>query len=169
MSTGAWEARRIYRSGQRFRLPALGPLFRTLALERSFAYLGMLTRSGVDLTRAIQVTAEALADPVVSARWQAVIGRLERGAALAEALRAEPLISPAAAQLVAIGEEAGQLDRQFDKLHRLLRATAERQLRWPVALVGPAMLGVSAAFILLVFFGLFLPMYANMSSLQLAR
>lgn len=160
--------RRAFHSEQRFRIPLVGPFLRTLALERLFGYMTLLTKSGVHLMRALEVTAEAIADPVVAARCRSIVLRLQHGMPMAEAARLEPLISPIAVQLIAVGEEAGLLDRQFEKLHRLMKRTIERQLRMLVAMVGPTMLLVCAGFILLLFFGLFLPMYENISSLQLS-
>lgn len=168
IAAGAVAFQRVVQSDRRFRIPLLGPFFRTLALERLFGYLTLLTTSGVHLIRALEVTAEAIADPIVAARCRSIVLRLQHGLPLAEAMRLEPLISPIALQLMTVGEEAGRLDRQFEKLHRLMTQTIERQLRMLVAMVGPTMLMMSAGFILLLFFGLFLPTYQNISSLHLS-
>jgi type IV pilus assembly protein PilC len=166
---GAWLLRRLYRTPYRFRMPVFGGLFRAMALERSFGHLGMLVRSGVDLTRAITVTADSLADPVVASRWHEVLKRLRRGATLAAALAADPILGGRTSPLIAVGEEAGILDRQLEKIDKLMRTTVERQLRFLVSLVGPVTLGLAAGFILMVFFGLFLPIYSNMSALTLQQ
>ncbi|MGQ0720893.1 MAG: type II secretion system F family protein [Candidatus Eiseniibacteriota bacterium] len=166
---GMYLLRGLFRSSARFTLPVLGPFFRTLALERLFGYLGLLVRSGVHLIRALDVTALAVQDPVLSGRCQAIVRRLQHGMPLAEAMRAEPLIPPIAVQLIAVGEQAGMLDKQFTKMHTLMKLRIEKQIKALVAMVGPTMLIVSAGFILLLFFGLFLPMYENMSSQQLLK
>jgi type II secretory pathway component PulF len=129
----------------------------------------MLVRSGVDLTRAITVTADSLADPVVASRWHEVLKRLRRGATLAAALAADPILGGRTSPLIAVGEEAGILDRQLEKIDKLMRTTVERQLRFLVSLVGPVTLGLAAGFVLMVFFGLFLPIYSNMSALTLQQ
>jgi type IV pilus assembly protein PilC len=95
--------------------------------------------------------------------------RLQHGMPLADAMRLEPLIPSIAIQLITVGEEAALLDRQFDKLHRLMKSNIERHLRLLVGMVGPVMLALSAGFILLLFFGMFLPMYQNISALSLPR
>jgi type II secretory pathway component PulF len=161
--------RRVYRSPRRFSMPVLGPFFQRLALERLFGYLSLLLRSGVHLIRAFEVAADALADPVVASRCRSIMLRLQHGMPLADAMRLEPLIPSIAIQLITVGEEAALLDRQFDKLHRLMKSNIERHLRLLVGMVGPVMLALSAGFILLLFFGMFLPMYQNISALSLPR
>jgi general secretion pathway protein F len=145
-------------------LPVVGPVLRATVMARFWGHLGVLARAGVHLTDALGVAGSASGNPAAQALAGRAVTRLRQGSTLADAVGAEPLVSRLAAQLVAIGEASGALDRQCDRLHRLHQAEFEQTVRRLTGLLGPAMLVLVAGLILVFFFGFLLPIYEGLGA-----
>lgn len=121
-----WASRR-YRStpsGRRrvdtwlLRAPGLGPLIRQAALARAARTMSVLANSGVPLLAGLNITAatvgnEALADVFIESG-----NAVEAGRPLSEALVRSSQIPPLFGQMIAVGEESGDLSE-------MLRAVAD--------------------------------------------
>jgi type IV pilus assembly protein PilC len=104
---------RFLRDRMVLRTPALGDLVQTAVLERFCRILSSMTSSGVPLTEALQVTAQATSNVVyrngISDARQAMI----RGEGLAAPLGQTGLFPAAARQMLRVGEDTGTMDEQL--------------------------------------------------------
>lgn len=160
----AWRA--VRQDDLQFRIPLIGPTLQAAAAARLWGQLGILLGAGVHLAQALDVLAEATPNPAVKAMIGRVGERLRHGLSFAEALDGEALGTEVARQLIGVGEQTGRLERQCERLSRLALGTLERAMRRVTSLVGPALLGVVAVAILLFFFGIMLPIYQSLGTVQ---
>lgn len=110
------------------RLPGFGRLVRRQHELRGFAALGLLLRSGLPASRALELAATASAGWPAAAVRQAVASMV-RGASLTDALTKQNLCSDAGDRnLIAGGEAAGKLDDTLEHLARLRQAELDLQL-----------------------------------------
>ena len=120
------------------------PLIRTLRRESGaarFARLtGTLLEGGAPLLAALHDATVSLDDALARAAAERVSIAVRDGASLSSAIAAEPVMPAVLAQLVAVGEESGQLGNFLLKAAQLFEDRTERSLQRLVALAEPAMI-----------------------------
>jgi len=122
------------------RVPVLGALRRQLLAARTARLTGTLIGGGAPLLAALDDAAESLADPLVRDETLRVRARVREGVALHRALAEGGLFPALLPQLVAVGEESGDLATFLLKAADLFDERAERTLARLVALLEPAMI-----------------------------
>ena len=120
------------------------PLIRTLRRENSAAQFARLTgtllEGGAPLLAALHDATVSLDDALARAAAERVSIAVRDGASLSSAIAAEPVMPAVLAQLVAVGEESGQLGNFLLKAAQLFEDRTERSLQRLVALAEPAMI-----------------------------
>lgn len=132
------------------------PGIRTLrryALAGRFARLvGVLLGGGAPLLPALDDTVESIGDPVARDDVMRIRTRVREGGSLRAALAESPLFPPMLAQLVGVGEEAGQLQTFLMKSADIFEERTERATQRLATLAEPAMIvifGCMVAFVAL--------------------
>ncbi len=97
------------------RLPILGNLFHLISLERFCRVLAALSKAGVPLPEAIQMSADSTNNSVFQAKMIDVRDTLVRGGGLAAPIVESGIFPVAARQMIRVGERTGSLSRQLSK------------------------------------------------------
>ncbi|MDQ8165659.1 MAG: type II secretion system F family protein [Gemmatimonadota bacterium] len=147
------------------------PLVRTLrqyALSARFArLLGVLLAGGAPLLPAIDDTMESVGDPVAKDEIARIRALVREGSSMRAALSTSTLFSPLLAQLVGVGEEAGQLRTFLIKSADIFEERTERATQRLAALAEPAMIVVFGAIVAFVALSLLQAIYGiNASSFR---
>jgi type IV pilus assembly protein PilC len=132
------------------RLPVVGDLSRTAILERICRILASMLRAGVDLPRAMAVTAESANNTRYKLALEAVRADVMEGQGLSGPLAATKLFPGAARQMIRIGEETGTLDQQLEVAAEYYDRELESKLERATALFEPAIIivmGVVVGFV----------------------
>ncbi len=95
------------------KMPVVGPLVQTSIIERVCRVLASLVTAGVDLPRAMAVTAESSSNVVYRDGLNHIREEMMEGKGLAEPLMQTGLFPAAARQMFRVGEETGTLDEQL--------------------------------------------------------
>lgn len=112
----------------------------------------MLLGGGAPLLAALEDVAASVPDPLAKEEAARIRARVREGASLRQAIAEGTLFPPLLAQLVAVGEEAGQTEAFLSKAGELFEERTERTLQRLVTLLEPAMIigfGVVVAFVAL--------------------
>ena len=140
--------------------PGLGRVAARFAVVRFCRMLGTLLGAGVPLVSALRVAREAIGYQTLSDAVNRAIDEVQRGAALSRSLAACPqLFTAAIAEMVAVAEESGRLDKELVRLAGTYEVELDRQLRMLVALAEPALLFLMAAVIGTIVVGMLLPVF----------
>ncbi len=138
------------------RLMLTVPGVRTLrqyALAARFSrLLGVLLGGGAPLLAALDDTIESIGDPLARDDAVRIRARVREGSSLRGAVADSPLFPALLAQLVGVGEDAGQLRVFLDKSADIFEERTERATQRLATLAEPAMIlmfGVVVAFIAL--------------------
>ncbi len=147
------------------------PLVRTLrqyALSARFArLLGVLLAGGAPLLPAIDDTMESVGDPVAKDEIARIRALVRDGSSMRNALSTSTLFSPLLAQLVGVGEEAGQLRTFLIKSADIFEERTERATQRLAALAEPAMIVIFGAIVAFVALSLLQAIYGiNASSFR---
>lgn len=139
------------------------PMIRTLrryALSARFArLLGVLLGGGAPLLPALDDTMESIGDPVARDEIGRVRGLVREGSSMRGALADSGLFSPLLAQLVGVGEDAGQLRTFLVKSADIFEERTERATQRMAALAEPAMIVVFGAIVAFVALSLLQAIY----------
>ncbi len=98
------------------RIPIIGPLVHKNSLARFSRTLSTLLNSGVDLMEAMEITARTTGNKVVQHGIMRARNSIREGSTIARPLQESRIFPPLVVQMVAIGEQSGNLDEMLAKV-----------------------------------------------------
>jgi len=149
---------RRWMDGVALRLPAIGPLVRAVAVARFCRMLGTMLHNGVPMLGALATSRAAAGNVVLEEAIAAAGDAVGAGAQLAPSLDKSGLFSSDVVEMLAVGEEAGNVDRVLIRIADTIETRIERLLTNLIRLVEPLMIAVIAGFVLVVAISLVLPL-----------
>src|SRR5947207_2558679 len=100
----------------KLRVPVFGSLFHKTALARFAGTLGMLLRSGVPILQALDIVSDTVNNKVISKAVDDVQSSVREGESMAKPLAKHKVFPPMVVQMLAVGEETGQVDVMLEKV-----------------------------------------------------
>jgi type II secretory pathway component PulF len=122
------------------RVPGVSALRRDILAARFARLMSVLLAGGSPALAALENAAASLGDPVVGESLRQVRSQVRQGGRLSVALRRTTAFPSLLSQLVALGEETGQLQEFLRKAADLLEQRSQRTLARLVALAEPVMI-----------------------------
>ena len=98
------------------KIPVLGLLLRKTAIVRFSRTFAALIKGGVPIVGALQVAKKTTGNLYMTAALTVVQENLQAGANLSRPLKALKIFPPMVVQMIAIGEETGELDQMLEKI-----------------------------------------------------
>ncbi len=145
------------------RVPIFGNLSTKIYMARFCRVFSVLTKSGIDIIKTISLSATALENLVLFNMMKDVGEEVEEGVNLHEAMARHPQFPSMVVQMVAVGEESGQIDTMMAKVADYYDLETNYTIKNLSTLIEPILLlflGVMVGFIALA---IFLPMWNLMS------
>jgi type II secretory pathway component PulF len=150
--------------GLKLKLPVFGVLFQKVALSRFARVFGAMQKSGLSMLLTLDIVAETVGNVVISRVVEQMRESLRQGKTLREPMEASDVFPPLLVQMVAVGEEAGNLDEMLNKVSDYYDMDVEYALRNLSTMIEPILLLFVGGMVLFLALGIFLPMW-NMISL----
>ena len=141
-------------------MPLVGPLMKKVALSRFCRTLGTLLHSGVPMVHALEIVGKASGNEVISDIIIEVQMGLKAGMRLSQPLREYRIFPPMLAQMVAVGEETGNLPLMLNKLADFYDLEVEHALEAATAMLEPLMIAFMGCVVGYVLLAVFIPVYA---------
>jgi type IV pilus assembly protein PilC len=107
------EQGRFVRDSFFLRIPLLGNLFMKAAMSRFASIFSILQSSGVPVMNSLQILSGTIGNTAIAREFDRVRDRVEEGRGISGPLSAARYFPPMVIQMVAIGEESGQLDEML--------------------------------------------------------
>ena len=129
------------------RLPVIGPMAVKQGVARIAMIIGTLTRSGVELTRAVELAERSVGNVVFQKALHHCGQRIAAGEEVADALEQSGAFPPLAVRVFSVGQESGKLDEMLFRLaddYDAQVATASARM---TALLEPVLILVLAALV----------------------
>ncbi len=104
---------RFVRDAFLLRIPLLGPLFMKAAMSRFASIFSILQSSGVPVMNSLQILSGTIGNTAIAREFDQVRDRVEEGRGISGPLSTARYFTPMVIQMVAIGEESGQLDEML--------------------------------------------------------
>jgi type IV pilus assembly protein PilC len=121
-------------------LPYLGNLYQKLYLSRLADNMHTMLRSGIPMTRAIEITASVIDNRIYHQMLMDAVEDIKGGRTISESLSGNKQIPNIMVQMMEIGEETGELGNILKTLSDFYRREVENAVDALVSLIEPIMI-----------------------------
>jgi type II secretory pathway component PulF len=128
-------------------------------MSRFSMILGTLTRSGIPILLALEISGRSVGNVMISAEVERVRNEIRGGRPLAAPMEESGLFHPMMTQMVSVGEETGKLDEMLLRVADHLNTEVDYTIRNMSTLLEPMLLSVIFGMVLFLALALFLPMW----------
>ena len=144
----------------KLRMPmSIGAVVRKVAMARWSRTLSTLIASGVDIMRALEITAQTSGNWVVEEETAQLRLRVEEGASIAQPLIESAVFPPMIAQMVKIGEETGELEKMLSKVADFYEDEVDASITALTSIIEPMMMVGVGAMVGVIIVSMYLPMF----------
>jgi general secretion pathway protein F len=123
----------------KLRLPVLGGFLLQQEAARFARTLGTMLKAGVPLINAAKSACSVVANRHIAVGIERAIEAIHQGTALHRALRQEAVLPAIALQMIAVGEEAGKLDRMLTRVAIMLERQTQSSIDRFMSALTPAL------------------------------
>jgi MSHA biogenesis protein MshG len=141
------------------RLPLVGELIHEAVLARVTRSLAICLSAGIPALQALTTIARTTGNDHISEAILRLRDTVERGDSISRAAAGAGLFPPLVIQMIAIGEETGQLAELLGEVADHYRRDVDYRLANLAAIIEPALIVVVGCIVLLLALGVFLPMW----------
>ena len=152
--------------GMLLRTPGVGPLLRQAALARTARCLSVLVGAGVPLVDAVEITSSTGGNEVLADVIRESSAAIQEGQQLSEPLAKSDEIPALFAQIVAVGEESGDLEHMLDVVADVYDEGVESVSAAFSAVIEPVMIGGLGAVVGGLVLALYLPVFRLVDVVQ---
>jgi type IV pilus assembly protein PilC len=150
----------------KLRVPVFGSLFHRTALSRFSSTLAMLLRSGVPILQALEIVAETVSNKVIGKAIVDVQLSVRDGESIAKPLTKHVVFPPMVVQMIAVGEETGQVDTMLDKISQFYDQEVEAAVNALTSLIEPILIAIIGGCVGAAVVALYLPMFKIIDQIQ---
>lgn len=141
------------------KLPLISQLTKKSASARFSRTLATTAGAGVELLSAIELSAQATNHHAFIKELQGVGNKVRDGQKLSQALSQSTLFLPMTVQMIAVGEESGQLIAMLDKVADFYDGEVREQIDSLTSLIEPAIIVVLGVIVGGVVLAMYLPIF----------
>jgi type IV pilus assembly protein PilC len=143
------------------RLPfKVGDVIQKIALARwSRTFAGSVS-SGVPMLQAIQLTGETAGNVVVENAMDDVYASVKTGGSLSGPIEKHAIFPPMVGQMVAVGEETGQLETMLTKIADFYEAEVDAKVKALTSLIEPIMICFVGGMVGFIVVSMYLPLFS---------
>lgn len=143
----------------KLKLPVFGPLFQKIALNRFARNLATLLAAGVPILQALDITADTVNNGPVAQAVRDVQSSVREGETMNRPLTNHEVFPPMVVQMIAVGEETGNVDGMLNKIADFYDAEIEATTESLTALMEPIMIAVIGGIVGGMVIALYMPMF----------
>jgi len=143
----------------KLKVPVFGNLFHKTALSRFSSTLGMLLKSGVPILQALDIVSDTVDNKVVSKAVLDVQGSVREGESIAKPLARHAVFPPMVVQMLAVGEETGQVDTMLSKVAIFYDNEVEAMVAALTSLIEPLLIAFIGGMVGAAVIALYMPMF----------
>jgi type IV pilus assembly protein PilC len=175
IGVGVFAIRRLKRteSGRRvwdrikLRIPMkIGDVVQKVALARVSRTLSTLVAAGVDIIKALEITAATAGNWVVEQSLINVRERVHEGAPIGEPLAEDPVFPPMVGQMVKIGEETGELEKMLAKVADFYEDEVDTAIKSLTSIIEPLLMIGVGAMVGLIVISMYMPMFKMLTLIK---
>ena len=150
----------------KFKIPYIGDILHKAVLARFCRSFALTQQSGVPLIQSLKLVSDSVGNTYVAERVNLMRTGVERGDTITNTATATGLFTPLVLQMIAVGEETGQVDEMLTKVAEFYEEEVNYEIKFLSAQIEPALILIIAGMVLVLALGIFLPMWDLMGKLK---
>jgi type IV pilus assembly protein PilC len=144
----------------KLRIPMkIGTVVHKIALARFSRTLATLMAAGVDIIRALEITAGTAGNWVVEQSLGTIRTRVHEGVPISQPLVEDPIFPPMVGQMVRIGEETGELDKMLGKVADFYEDEVDTSIQSLTSIIEPLLMIGVGIMVGTIVIAMYLPMF----------
>lgn len=143
----------------KMRLPIVGGLIERASMARYSRSLSLMLRAGVPITQSLNLCAAAIDNLYLGKKITGIRQGVEHGESLLRTHLQAEMFTPLVLQMVAVGEESGQVENLLTEVAEFYEREVEYDLKTLTDRIEPLLIVVMSVFVLILALGIFLPMW----------
>jgi MSHA biogenesis protein MshG len=152
----------------KLRLPIAGKIIMKGTMARFARSFALAYKSGIPAGQALSVVARTVENAYITSAIEQMRDGVERGESILRTAATTGVFNPMVLQMIAVGEESGEIDRLMDDISDMYEQEVEYELKALSARIEPILLAFMGALVLVLALGVFVPMW-DMGQVQLHR
>ncbi len=151
----------------KLRLPvSIGQVVRKVAMARWSRTLSTLISAGVDIVKALEITAQTSGNWVVEDETARLRMRVQEGATIAQPLVESGIFPPMVSQMVKIGEESGELEKMLGKVADFYEDEVDASIQALTSIIEPLMMIGVGVMVGIIVIAMYLPMFKMLTLIE---
>lgn len=142
------------------KLPMFGMLLRKVAIAKFTRTLGTLVKSGVPILQAMDTVAKTSGNKVIENALFKAKEAIREGEKVADPLKRSGIFPSMVTQMIAIGEESGNLDTMLTKIAEFYDQEVDVAVEALTSLIEPLVMCLMAVVIGAIVIAMFMPMFS---------
>ena len=143
----------------RIRLPLVGSVFERIALARFAKTFAIMGRAGVPVVRSLNIVSEVVGNKYIGSKISGMSVGVTRGESLYLTAQRSGIFLPLVLQMIAVGEESGNLPDLLDEVSDFYDGEIEYDLNRLTESIEPILIMFIAGLVLILALGVFLPIW----------
>ncbi|MFN3360906.1 MAG: type II secretion system F family protein, partial [Pseudanabaenaceae cyanobacterium] len=136
------------------------------AVARFSRTFGSLSRAGVPILSSLEITGETAGNVVIENALTAARQEVREGGQITPALERQKVFPPMALQMLAIGEETGELDKMLMKIADFYENEVEEAIKALTSIMEPFMILFLGGLVGSILAGMYLPIFKIMDEIK---
>jgi type II secretory pathway component PulF len=153
------EKNKLVIDGFILRLPLVKSIIQKIEIARFSYALGVMLKSGVPVLEALEVVTLSVNNSVFRKKISSFQEKIRKGQSLSGCLQAEKIFPPILTNMVAVGEESGELTEMLFRIGATFETEANRTVKTFVSLIEPMLILFIGGIVVLMVFSILLPIF----------
>jgi type IV pilus assembly protein PilC len=151
----------------KLRMPmSIGSVVNKVAMARWSRTLSTLVASGVDIVKALEITAQTAGNWVVEDETMDMRIKVQEGATIAQPLVDSAVFPPMVSQMVKIGEETGELEKMLGKVADFYEDEVDAAITALTSIIEPIMMIGVGVMVGIIIISMYLPMFRMLQLIE---
>lgn len=143
----------------KLRFPIVGKIVLKGALARFARSFALASKSGVPIVQGLNVVAQTVDNAYIASRITQMRDGIERGESILRTAVTAGVFTPVVLQMVAVGEETGELDSLMDEIAEMYEREVDYELKTLSSQIEPILIVGLGIIVLVLALGVFLPIW----------
>lgn len=150
----------------KLKVPLLGDLIRKREIAKFGRTLGTLLANGVQILKALDITEEVITNRLLKEDIEQFAGNIKEGAKLSSRMASSDLFPPVAVNMVAVGEETGNLETTLQRVADTYEKETDNVIKTITTIIEPVMIVFMAILVGFIVFAMIMPIFQISQSIK---
>ncbi|OGB23056.1 MAG: MSHA biogenesis protein MshG [Burkholderiales bacterium RIFCSPLOWO2_02_FULL_57_36] len=143
----------------KLRLPIVGDIVSKATMARFARSFALSSKSGVPIVQGLSVVSQTVDNSYIASRIEQMRDGVERGESILRTAVTTGVFTPVVLQMIAVGEETGELDSLMDEIGGMYEREVDYELKTLSSKIEPILIMGLGILVLILALGVFLPIW----------